>query len=344
MKTNLPPSNHPHNPHQAAQLPRVAYFISKIIIFALWCLLSFLIIGVFSSGLRLSNFERVYDPGGAAIVLDVAACDVEFRPATTAAPIIRYLARINVAKVVWILDETDPSISEGGTFANTRASCKSVPWIPDHAGCRQLCLIQIDVPESTAASFKIRQSSDDTSLPRLSVLPGVSMLSLSVFGPSMNVDVASAAIGSLYTKLVDGYTRVQNSTISSITVKASGSGSAHILDVPSYGRSAQLQYRQPSDRFCLATDLPASSSNSSTFESAPPLSGPGCDLSDILTGASTANSWAYSKMRTRFDTNNEYMKARYPHAHTLSLLPSPLSSHRLSPLTVTGPLLPVAAV
>lgn len=295
-------------PHHPVPLHRcIAYYSSKILIYVLWCLLSFLIIGLFSSGLRLSNFERLYNPA-AAIVLDVTACDVEFRPSTAASPIIRYLARINVAKVDWLLDETDPSIAEGGTFSNTRASCTSVPWVPDHAGCRQLCLVQIDVPESTAASFKIRQSSDDTSLPRLSVLPGVSMGSLTVWGPTINVDVASAAIGSLYTKLVDGHTRVQNSTISSLTVKASGSGSAHILDVPSNGRSAQLQYRQPSERFCLASDLPAipeGSSGSSTFEPAPPLSGPGCGLSGILTGASTTNSWAYSKMRNKFDANNE---------------------------------------
>lgn len=243
-----------------------------------------------------------YDPAW-GLTVEVEACDVEM--VAGAAPTIEYTAVGHLAFHRWLKDPTDASTVRVATLANLKGDCQGVPM----QECGRLCRVSVTVPPSASASrFVFRQPRSDVgSFPRLAVRRNVSIGALQVgdrnnVPPSLELYVEGASIGSLSTNLLAGDARVTGSHVGSTALKARGSGSIYLLDVPALAQTVRASYRQPAGRFCIATDLRASDAS---FVPAPIREGAGCDFGDLSGGNAQRNFGVYNKAASSLDGNGD---------------------------------------
>ena len=248
------------------------------------------------------RLSRTYDPAS-RLNIEISACDVVLSPGDSA--MIHYDVLAGAAQYRWSTSPNDPSSVLGARLSNTRG-CSSMP----NGDCGRICIVRIIVPAG-AAGFRVSQDIEDAaSYPLLRVQPGCSFGDLTVHGPtlyssapSLTLLAVSATItGSISARLGDGSARLESTSVGgTINIQGTDAASIYILDYPALATDVITNYRQPSKRFCLASDAPASASSLAV---APPFSGTNCAMRGVLDGTSQTNSNWYRLTQSHWDKDS----------------------------------------
>ena len=268
------------------------------LLYGLWAL--------FTAGNARSLIIKHYDVSFAGyITVQTEACDIVLIP--TSEPTVTYRALYKLAGYEWNSASGDSETISGARFSNFHG-CAGMP----SGECATLCQVTVGVPPvASGTRFLVRQTSVDKSIPKLTVMSGVAIGELRVEARNMDLLITNATAGTVYASVKDGQSRVQGSTIGTLSLLSTGAGSVHVLDVPAAGRDTTILYRQPSSHVCMASDTRAS-----RFTAAPPSSGPGCDLTSIMAGVDSTNQrFALSVTHAHADADACRCRCMHMHMH-----------------------------
>ena len=212
-----------------------------------WCL----------AALPFTHIEdvRPYDPA-LGLTLQASSCDVELRGGAEATVAYRALWRAYERR--WGMVRDDGTVGDA-YFGNNAGACADAAT----RSCRATCLVTVTVPDAAAdATFQIDQPSDDgATAPVVTVAGGTTVGTLSVGAwwkkaPTLSIRIeAEASVGTLSARLLAGDVSAVNATIGDVAVQADEGGSIYLLDLHETSTDVTVNWRQPSNRLCLTTDL-----------------------------------------------------------------------------------------
>ena len=212
-----------------------------------WCL----------AALPFTHIEdvRPYDPA-LGLTLQASSCDVELRGGGEATVAYRALWRAYERR--WGMVRDDGTVGDA-YFGNNAGACADAAT----RSCRATCLVTVTVPDAAAdATFQIDQPSDDgATAPVVTVAGGTTVGTLSVGAwwkkaPTLSIRIeAEASVGTLSARLLAGDVSAVNATIGDVAVQADEGGSIYLLDLHETSTDVTVNWRQPSNRLCLTTDL-----------------------------------------------------------------------------------------
>ena len=251
---------------------------------------------------------------GDGLTLEVSGCDIEFAPGASATVSLEATRQALSASrkgcpschvTASASDLSAVSFISVHTVDNSTGGCDVLP----NRRCRPICLLRVSVPPAgSATTFTLMQLGADKNVPIVHVLPGTSFGTLRTQSkpPNLPVVVEEATIDVVSMNVGSGSLYSVRSTLGSVTYTslAPNSGSVYLLGVPTGSDNVALNYRQPSNRVCLASTSTAWPRG--RWKPAEPNNAfANCDVRALVDGTSqTENFFSMSVLRWLYDPDS----------------------------------------